>query len=307
MDPDFRQIIWDDATIAECRAIFALAIAEDGGRAGDVTSAALGAAGQSAMVQVAAREAGVAAGLPAIALLLDQIEASDVDVELLRADGDRFAAGTILAQLRGPADAVLFAERTMLNLLGRLCGIATLAQQYAERVAGTRTRVYDTRKTTPGWRRLEKYAVACGGCRNHRTSLADAFLIKDNHLRLLSGNDAADGNTARDAIEAARRYAASKGQTDLPVEIEVDTLEQLEGVLPGAPDIVLLDNMTPELLRRAVGIRNATAPGVELEASGGVTLANLRGIAETGVDRISVGGLTHAARSLDVGLDWQSR
>ena len=311
MESDFRQITWDETTSADCRAILTLALAEDAGHSSndrrrwtDVTSQALDASARTATAEIVARESGIVAGLPAVVLLFEMLGADDVIVELRMEDGDSLAAGHVVAGLRGPADAVLFAERTLLNLLGRLCGIATLARAYADRVQGTNARVYDTRKTTPGWRRLEKYAVGCGGCRNHRTSLADAFLIKDNHLRLLSGSAAADGDTARQAIEAAERYAASQGLDELPIEIEVDTLEQLRGVLPALPDIVLLDNMSCDLLRLAVEIRDAEAPEVELEASGGISLENLREIAATGVDRISVGGLTHAARSIDIGLDW---
>ena len=171
-------------------------------------------------------------------------------------------------------------------------------------------RIYDTRKTTPGWRRLEKYAVRCGGACNHRTGLFDAVLIKDNHLAQRSGAAVGSPADAAAAVREARQFLQSPQgaakQTVLPVEVEVDSLEQLAAVLPAGPDIVLLDNMSPELLRQAVELRNRLAPHVELEASGGVRLETIREIADTGVERISVGALTHSARVLDIGLDWQA-
>ncbi len=201
---------------------------------------------------------------------------------------------------------MLAAERILLNLLGRLSGIATLTRRYVNAVAGTKARIYDTRKTTPGWRRLEKYAVRCGGGRNHRGGLDEAVLIKDNHLVLaeIAGIDAVQ------AVLRARRFieqrAGDVGMAGMVIEVEVDTLEQLDAVLTVGPDIVLLDNMDPARLREAVARRDAVAPAVELEASGGVDLATVREIAESGVERISVGALTHSAVALDFGLDWDS-
>jgi nicotinate-nucleotide pyrophosphorylase (carboxylating) len=198
----------------------------------------------------------------------------------------------------------------MLNLLGRLSGIATLAREYIRRVEGTGARIYDTRKTTPGWRRLEKYAVRCGGGFNHRTGLFDGILIKDNHLAL-----AADKNlTPAEAVRRAREFVGQMTPENVPgvdasnliIEVEVDRLEQLDDVFAAGPDIVLLDNMPPEQLRAAVARRNAVAPNIELEASGGVTLETVRNIADCGVERISVGALTHSARALDLALDWRS-
>ncbi len=225
----------------------------------------------------------------------------------------------------------------MLNFLGRLSGIATLTQRFVQTIAGTEARIYDTRKTAPGWRRLEKYAVRQGGGCNHRTGLFDAILIKDNHLALGAGKQwsvvGGQGSVeAKDrfphpgplpegvvvtqfspaeAVQHARQFLARNFPADdsrreMIVEVEVDSLTQLEQVLPGRPDIVLLDNMNPEDLRRAVELRNLLSPEVELEASGGVSLATVRVIAETGVDRISAGALTHSAVSLDVALDWAS-
>ncbi len=186
-------------------------------------------------------------------------------------------------------------------------GIATLASQYVAKVEGTSAKVYDTRKTTPGWRRHEKYAVCCGGASNHRMGLYDALLIKDNHLAQ-RGSAASDAATAvRDARSFLQNPSNSKHNlADLVVEIEVDTLDQLAAVLPAKPDIVLLDNMPPAKLRQAVAMRDEAAPEIQLEASGGVNLSTLQEIASTGVERISVGALTHSARSLDIGLDWQA-
>jgi nicotinate-nucleotide pyrophosphorylase (carboxylating) len=204
---------------------------------------------------------------------------------------------------------MLTCERPMLNLLGRLSGIATLAKEYIRRVEGTGARIYDTRKTTPGWRRLEKYAVRSGGGCNHRTGLFDGILIKDNHLAL-----AADKNlTPAEAVRRARDFIGQMTPENFPgldaanliVEVEVDRLELLEDVLAAGPDIVLLDNMSTDQLTAAVARRNSLTPNIELEASGGVTLETVRSIALTGVERISVGALTHSACALDVALDWR--
>jgi nicotinate-nucleotide pyrophosphorylase (carboxylating) len=235
-------------------------------------------------------------------------------------DGAAVADGEVLAALDGSVRSMLAAERLILNLLGHLAGIATLTRQYVDAITGTKARIYDTRKTTPGWRRLEKYAVRQGGGHNHRSGLFDAILIKDNHLAFVSELNAAHGSqlaiaretiasSAGQAVRKARAFLAETFRDDaraqMIVEVEVDSLKQLEAVLVEQPDIVLLDNMTVEQLREAVALRNTSAPAVELEASGGVTLATVRKIAESGVDRISVGALTHSAPSLNVALDWQ--
>jgi len=193
-----------------------------------------------------------------------------------------------------------------LNFLGRLCGIANWTAEHVRLIADLPTKVYDTRKTTPGWRRLEKYAVTCGGGKNHRMGLYDAILIKDNHLAC---HARVTGNllSPSEAIRHAREFLAQQpdAPSDAIVEIEVDSLVQLDDALPANPDIVLLDNMTTDQLRAAVLRRNSVNPSVQLEASGGVRLNTLRAIAETGVDRISVGALTHSAINLDLGLDWE--
>ena len=198
-------------------------------------------------------------------------------------------------ELRGRAAPILTGERTALNFLQRLSGVASLTRQFVDAVAGLPVKILDTRKTTPGWRRLEKYAVRMGGGTNHRIGLFDMVLIKDNHLAALKPRETA----IKQAVESARSEFPT-----LPVEVEVDSLEQLDQALAVRPDIVLLDNMPPERMREAVARRNAAAPEVKLEASGGVNLQTVRAIAETGVDRISVGALTHSAKALDIALDY---
>jgi nicotinate-nucleotide pyrophosphorylase (carboxylating) len=221
-------------------------------------------------------------------------------------DGQLLEPGDSLGQIEGPARGILTAERIVLNALGRLSGIASLTRQYVEAAGETAARIYDTRKTTPGWRRLEKYAVRCGGGCNHRTGLFDAVLIKDNHLALgVELSAAANRYSPAEAVVRARQFTRDHAP-GMIVEVEVDTIEQLADVLPAGPDIVLLDNMTPDQLREAVERRDTLAPQVELEASGGVDLRSVAAIAASGVDRISVGALTHSFTSLDLGLDWQA-
>ena len=305
MDRDFNQIVWDDGLRSDLRELLALAIREDSGRDGDLTTAALIPESAMGRADVAARQEGVIAGLPAAEMALDTFD-TRLQWQPNCEDGRPVAPGERIARIEGPARSMLTAERTVLNLLGRLSGIATLTKRYVEAVAGTQARIYDTRKTTPGWRRLEKYAVGCGGGRNHRTGLFDAVLIKDNHLAV--------GSAARyspaEAVARARRFLQERPPepTKGPriIEVEVDTLEQLEAVLPAGPDVVLLDNMSPAQLAEAVRRRDARNRDVELEASGGVRLETVRAIATSGVDRISVGALTHAAVWLDLGLDWLS-
>jgi nicotinate-nucleotide pyrophosphorylase (carboxylating) len=226
-----------------------------------------------------------------------------VTFEPLLEDGARLKPGTALARVRGSMSTILSTERVILNFLQRLSGVASLTRRYVDVVADLPCRILDTRKTTPGWRLLEKYAVRCGGGHNHRMGLFDGVMLKDNHLAALGTPRSGQGKgTITEAVRAVRqKYAAT-----VPLEVEVDTLEQLNEVLACGPDIVLLDNMTPENLREAVRRRNQVAPGVLLEASGGINLNTLRGIAETGVDRISIGALTHSAPALDIGLDYQS-
>lgn len=267
--------------------ILRAALAEDLGRAGDITAQACVPPDAKLNAQFAARRGGVVAGLACIRLTLQELDPG-VRVTPLVADGDVVPAGAALARVEGSARAILTAERTALNLLGRLSGIATLTQDYVDVVAGTGVKITDTRKTTPGLRALEKYAVRCGGGVNHRFGLDDAILIKDNHV-------AACGSVG----EAVRRAKAFAGHL-VKVEVEVDSLVQLHEALAHDPDVIMLDNFSLPDLREAVAI---TAGRVTLEASGGVTLDTVRAIAETGVNVISVGALTHSVSVLDIGLD----
>ncbi len=273
-----------------CQRLIELALAEDLGVHGDVTSQALIPQQLQGRAVIVARAMGVLAGLEAAALVWQAVEPG-LHLKVVQTDGASLRAGEPLAEISGPVRGLLAAERTALNFLQHLSGIATLTRRYVDAVAGLPCRILDTRKTLPGWRLLAKYAVRCGGGTNHRLGLHDGLLIKDNHL-------AAAGLPMKEVIAQAR-------QAQLPLEVEVDTLAQLEAALPARPDMVLLDNMTPDQLRTAVQRRNALAPGVLLEASGGVNLQTVRAIAETGVDRISVGALTHSAPALDIALDYE--
>jgi nicotinate-nucleotide pyrophosphorylase (carboxylating) len=268
--------------------IVRLALEEDLGRAGDLTSDATIPAGTQMRAVIAARKAGVIAGLDAAEHALRLID-SDVRFTPKKTDGAEVAPGDMIARLEGSARSILIAERTMLNFLGRLSGVASLTRQYVSAVAHTKARIVCTRKTTPGHRALEKRAVRCGGGTSHRYGLDDAILIKDNHIAACKGSVA-------EAIERAKAYAGHLRM----IEVEVDTLEQLEIALAHAPHAILLDNMSLEDLRIAAKLTDGR---VILEASGGVTLSSVAAIAETGVDFISSGALTHSAPSLDVGLD----
>jgi nicotinate-nucleotide pyrophosphorylase (carboxylating) len=263
------------------------ALAEDLGRAGDVTALACVAPDARLTATFGARQQGVVAGLAAARLAVLALDPA-ARIEMAAVDGDRVAPGAVLARVEADARALLSAERTALNILGRLSGVATLTAAYVDAVAGTRARIVDTRKTTPGLRALEKYAVRCGGGVNHRFGLDDAILIKDNHI-------AACGGVAQ-AVARARAFAGHL----MKVEVEIDRLDQLEDALLHGPDVVMLDNFDLATLRQAVA---QTAGRAILEASGGVNLSTVRAIAETGVDVISVGALTHSAPVLDIGLD----
>jgi nicotinate-nucleotide pyrophosphorylase (carboxylating) len=267
------------------------ALAEDLGRAGDVTSIATIPEGATAHAIVVARKAGVIAGLPLVAAAFRRL-APDVAITAHTRDGASVAIKTALMHVTGPARAVLAAERVALNLLGHLSGVATATHEFVRRVKaakGSRTRICCTRKTTPGLRALEKYAVRCGGGFNHRFGLDDAMLIKDNHIAVAGG--------IRAVLERAR---ASAGHL-VKIEIEVDGLDQLEEVLAvGLADTVLLDNMSVDDMRKAVAMVAGRLP---LEASGGITLDTIEAVAATGVDYASSGWITHSAPNLDVALD----
>ncbi len=263
------------------------ALAEDLGRAGDITSLACIEAGTRLAAAFAARQGGTIAGLDCARLaVLAMDPAARFEAEV--ADGEAVEAGAILAQIEADARALLAAERVALNLLGRLSGIATLTAAYVSAVQGTGARIVDTRKTTPGLRALEKYAVRCGGGANHRFGLDDAVLIKDNHVAACGG-----------VGEALRRVRERAGHL-VKIEVEVDSLEQLERALEHRPDVIMLDNFNLADLEAAVAMAAGRAV---LETSGGVSLANVRSIAATGVDLISVGALTHSTPTIDIGLD----
>ncbi len=281
---------------ANAEELIDLALDEDLGSIGDLTSDATIPSHAQGAARFAARSPGTIAGLPVVELLAGQFPLGAW--QALASDGDRVAVGTVIARIAGPMRSLLAIERTALNFLQRLSGIATLTARFVAEVAGTKAVILDTRKTTPGWRVLEKYAVRCGGGQNHRTGLYDAVLIKDNHLAWL----AKAGDPIGAAIKAARENAPER----TVVEVEVDSLAQLDRALECDPDIVLVDNLGPADLAEAVRRRDAANPRVLLEASGGITLATVVALARTGVDRISVGALTHSAPALDIGLDFES-
>ena len=260
------------------------ALAEDVGE-GDVTTEAVVDADATGSAVILLKEPGVVCGLGIVETVFRALD-EEIEVETLVDEGSLVESGTAVARLSGPLRAILTGERTALNFLGRLCGIATLTRRYVDAVEGTGVAILDTRKTTPGLRVLEKHAVAVGGGRNHRLGLDDGVLIKDNHLRV--------SDSIGEAVERAR------AATHLPVEVECDTIEQVSEALDAGADAILLDNMSPDGLLAAAVLARGRA---RLEASGGVALDNVRAIAETGVDEISVGALTHSARSLDVSLE----
>jgi nicotinate-nucleotide pyrophosphorylase (carboxylating) len=282
------------------RVLIEQAIAEDLSQIGDITSAATIPSQARGAARLVARAPGVLAGLPVVEQLVSEFELFD-GWEPLLDDGDPLTAASVIARLAGPMRSLLTIERILLNFLQRLSGIATLTARFVAAVSGTRASIYDTRKTTAGWRALEKYAVRCGGGFNHRFGLYDAVLIKDNHLAWL---EAAGAHAQPDTIAAAIATARANTPPGTTIEVEVDTLEQLDRALKRGPDIILVDNMAPELVAEAVVRRDRVAPLVKLEGSGGVNLATVKALAQTGVDRISVGALTHSASALDLALDF---
>jgi nicotinate-nucleotide pyrophosphorylase (carboxylating) len=261
------------------------ALAEDLGP-GDATSIALLDAERSGSARIEAREPLVACGLVVAAAVFERCGAV---LDPLLADGEPADAGQWMARVDGPARGILAGERTALNFLQRLCGIATLTDRYCRAVAGTRARILDTRKTLPGWRLLDKWAVRCGGGTNHRFGLFDGILIKDNHV-------AAVGSVA-DAVKRARE----KGLASLRVQVEVESLEQARAAIDAGADLLLVDNQPPETIAEIVRMAQGRVP---IEASGGVTLESVAAIARSGVDRISIGALTHSAPAADIALEW---
>ena len=267
------------------RELIKRALAEDLQGGEDVTSVSTIAADAVSTADFVARKPGVLAGIEMAKAVLEEVGVTDISI--VKNDGDAISVGDVLLTVKGNTRAVLLAERTALNFLGHLSGIASETAKWVAAAAGTPCLVRDTRKTTPGYRQLEKYAVRMGGGTNHRMSLSDAALIKDNHI-------AAAGGVSQ-AFSAVRTAFPTA-----PIEIEVDTLDQLREVLPLNPDLVLLDNMSPELCAQAVAIVDGKT---KLEASGGITLNNAKAYAESGVDFIAIGALTHSAPVLDIGLD----
>jgi nicotinate-nucleotide pyrophosphorylase (carboxylating) len=274
-----------ELTDEEIEVVVRAALAEDVGD-GDRTTDAVVPAEALCVAELILNEPGVLCGLPAVEAVFRALDPA-VTLERLAEEGAHLTAAPVtVARIAGPARAVLTGERTALNLLGRLCGIATLTARYVDLVAGTEATILDTRKTTPGLRALEKYAVRCGGGTNHRAGLYDAILVKENHLRIAGG------------IRAA--VAALDATSEIPVEVEAESLDDVAAALEAGVERILLDNMTSDEVARAVEL---VAGRAKLEASGGISLATVRSYAETGVDFVSVGALTHSARALDVSLE----
>ena len=271
----------------EVAVLIRLAVEEDLDGGVDVTTVATVPAGQQATLDLVARRPGVVAGAPVAAAVFSYVCGDAATISILAEDGASVREGDPVVSVTGPTHALLTAERPALNMLGHLSGIATLTRRWVDEIAGTGAAIRDTRKTTPGMRRLEKYAVRCGGGVNHRMSLSDAALVKDNHVVAAGG--------------VAEAFAAVRGRfPGIDVEVEVDSLQQLDDVLAAGADLVLLDNFTPDQMREAV---RRTAGRARLEASGGLSLDVARVVAETGVDYLAVGALTHSAPVLDIGAD----
>ncbi|HLM07571.1 MAG TPA: carboxylating nicotinate-nucleotide diphosphorylase [Blastococcus sp.] len=273
---------------ADVERVIRRALEEDLAYGPDVTTEATVPARVQAIGDVVPRSPGVLAGVPVAAAVFDLVGGPEVDVVVSRADGDAARPGEPVLTVHGPAQALLTAERTALNLIGRLSGVATLTRHWVDAVAGTGAAIRDTRKTTPGLRALEKYAVRCGGGVNHRMGLGDAALVKDNHVAAAGG--------IRPAVDAVRAHAPG-----VPLEVECDTLDQVREALAAGVQLVLLDNF--DLVDTVAAVELARGTGLRLEASGGLSLARAREVAATGVDYLAVGALTHSAPVLDLGFD----
>lgn len=303
---DFTQInATDSRLLSQLRQLVRIAIWEDLQNSVDLTTFSLVPEESTGSAAVVARQPGRTAGIDLLPTIIAETE-TNVQLEVCVKDGQAFDKQQTLCQLSGKVRDLLSLERIVLNFLGRLCGIASLTSQYVQLIRGTKANVYDTRKTTPGWRYLEKYAVQCGGGKNHRLGLFDAILIKDNHLAFHL-DPGGQRISPSQAVEKARAFAATwpDCRTKPPIiEIEVDTLAQFREAITQSPDIILLDNMSNDQLRQAVALRDELKSPTQLEASGGVRFDTIAAIAMTGVDRISVGALTHSAINLDLGLDW---
>jgi nicotinate-nucleotide pyrophosphorylase (carboxylating) len=288
IDPQIeQQLVAAGLSVDDVLWLIQRAIDEDLDGGVDVTTVATVPLEQRATLDLVARRPGIAAGIPVAAAVFSVMSGDAVSIRYGRSDGDMVQVGDVLISVTGPTHELLRAERPALNLLGRLGGIASMTRVWVEAVAGTNARIRDTRKTTPGMRKLEKYAVRCGGGTNHRMSLSDAALVKDNHVVAAGG--------------VAEAFALVRAKfPDLPVEVEVDSLEQFDEVLEAGADLVLIDNFTTDEMVEAVR-RNAGR--AKLEASGGLSLNVARAVAETGVDYLAIGALTHSAPVLDIGAD----
>jgi nicotinate-nucleotide pyrophosphorylase (carboxylating) len=302
---EYRQTQWDEQLASHVAARAVEWFAEDLGHECDWTSVGLIGRTARSELAVVARRDGVIAGLAAAGIVAGVADPG-LEWRPLAAEAAAVRAGDRVALLSGSTRSVLAAERVLLNMLGRMSGVATATRRLVEAVAGTNCRVYDTRKTVPGWRLLDKYAVRMGGGWNHRLGLYDAILIKDNHLAALAAEGVAPAAAVRRAREFITRTFPPARSEAMVVEIELDATTALAAVLEAGPDVVLLDNMRPPALAECVAIRNAVRPEVVLEASGGIRLDTVAEIARTGVDRVSTGWPTHDAPWLDVALDWQS-
>jgi len=276
--------------------LIALAVAEDTGAAGDLSTLLTLPATHRAQARIVAKAPGVLAGLPIIPLVFAEVAARRGDglplptVEWLRADGDAVAQGDLVCRMEGPVHILLTAERTLLNFIQQLSGAASVAAQYQAECAGTRCRILDTRKTVPGQRTLQKYAVRCGGASNHRMGLYDMIMLKDNHIAACGG------------VEAAVQRILQTRPAGVPIEVEVETLEQLQSMMQFPVERIMLDNMDVSTMAEAVRRVRAHGHGAELEASGNMTLARIAAVAATGVDFISVGALTHSVTALDLSM-----
>lgn len=293
--PSNSSIKMDDRQRQAVKVLIQLALDEDLGVAGDITSKTVIPIQYQGKAVMVARVMGVLAGVETVEMVCQAVDPGLI-VQLHLQDGARLQKGDKIATIIGPLRSLLAAERTALNFIQHLCGIASLTKKYVELVKHTNCKVLDTRKTLPGWRLLSKYAVACGGGTNHRIGLYDAVMIKDNHLAGLRQHQTPLSEAVRLANEAWKGKAK--------VEVEVDNLVQLREALAAMPDIVLLDNMKPAMLKEAVLLRNQLQPRVMLEASGGINLETVAEVAATGVDYVSVGALTHSAPALDIALDY---
>lgn len=309
MTPEF-----DKQTGEDCLQLIKMALGEDIGATNlddgvCCTSDAIVPSDAVATASFVARDHGIVCGQEVIKLIIDEF-APDLELQSNLIDGERVQPKQTIAVLTGPAHRILVSERTCLNFMCRLSGISSLTRKFVDECSGTKAQVYDTRKTMPGWRRIEKYAVACGGGKNHRMGLYDAVMIKDNHLAFFGSQIEDPKNTIPQAIKISRKWIKKNANglpkgIDTPLILEVDNLDQLAMALKTDPDIILLDNMTTDELSEAALMRNNVAPKILLEASGGVNLDTIGKIARTGVERISVGALTHSAVNFDIGLDWQ--